>query len=343
MKRPIGILALSILILIVCAFASLFVGAIDISMSNVADAWLWGNANALKSTERTILHELRLPRMISALLVGGSLGVAGVGFQSLFRNPLADPFIIGASSGASLGVAIAIVMGLQASFLGLRSSAFAALAGSILLIMVVLSIGSLSQRPGPTSLLLAGVAISCMVNSIVSLLMYWHDDKVVVIVAWLTGSLAGNNWSSVWTTFLLSLVGLAILWSLSRPLDAYLLGDVASKSLGLDLVRFRVLLVVGAGIATATAVAAAGIIGFVGLIAPHLARWIVGPRHAILVPMSWCIGAIILILADAVARTIIAPAELPIGILTALLGSPFFLGLLLFRPQHPSGSAEASI
>lgn len=306
-------------------------------MTDVADAWLWGKTSSLKTTERTILHELRLPRMISGLLVGGALGVAGVGFQSLFRNPLADPYIIGASSGAALGVTLAVVMGLQMSFAGLRSSGFAALAGSVLLIVIVLSIGSLSQRSGPTSLLLAGIAISSMVNSIVSLLMYWHDDKVVVIVAWLTGSLAGNNWSSVLTTFLLSSVGVIIIWSLSRPLDAYLLGDVASQSLGLELVRFRVLLVIGASIATAAAVASAGIIGFVGLIAPHIARSIMGPKHALLVPMSWCLGAILLILADTVARTIIAPAELPIGIVTALLGSPFFLGILLFRPQRESG------
>lgn len=306
-------------------------------MTDVADAWLWGKTSSLKTTERTILHELRLPRMISGLLVGGALGVAGVGFQSLFRNPLADPYIIGASSGAALGVTLAVVMGLQMSFAGLRSSGFAALAGSVLLIVIVLSIGSLSQRSGPTSLLLAGIAISSMVNSIVSLLMYWHDDKVVVIVAWLTGSLAGNNWSSVLTTFFLSTVGVIIIWSLSRPLDAYLLGDVASQSLGLELVRFRVLLVTGASIATAAAVASAGIIGFVGLIAPHIARSIMGPKHALLVPTSWCLGAILLILADTVARTIIAPAELPIGIVTALLGSPFFLGILLFRPQRESG------
>ncbi|MEI7460327.1 MAG: iron ABC transporter permease [Pirellula sp.] len=337
MKRPVGILAVSFALLIVCSFASLFVGAVDISLTDVADAWIWGNASSLNSTERTILVELRLPRMISGLLVGGALGVAGVGFQSLFRNPLADPFVIGASSGAALGVTVSLVMGLQISFVGLRSSGFAALAGTVLLIVIVLSIGSLSQRPGPTSLLLAGIAISSMVNSIVSLLMYWHDDKVVVIVAWLTGSLAGNNWSTVLTTSILSLVGGCILWSLSRPLDAYLLGDVASKSLGLELTRFRVLLVMGASIATAAAVAAAGIIGFVGLIAPHIARWIVGPKHALLVPMSWCLGAILLILADSVARTIIAPAELPIGIVTALMGSPFFLGLLLFRPQRESG------
>ncbi len=337
MKRPVGILAIAFVVLIVCSLASLFVGAVDISMTDVADAWLWGNASSLKTTERTILHELRLPRMISGLLVGGALGVAGVGFQSLFRNPLADPYIIGASSGAALGVTLAVVMGLQVSFAGLRSSGFAALAGSVLLIVIVLSIGSLSQRSGPTSLLLAGIAISSMVNSVVSLLMYWHDDKVVVIVAWLTGSLAGNNWSSVLTTFFLSLVGGIIIWSLSRPLDAYLLGDVASQSLGLELVPFRVLLVTGASIATAAAVAAAGIIGFVGLIAPHVARWIVGPKHALLVPMSWCLGAILLILADTVARTIIAPAELPIGIVTALMGSPFFLGILLFRPQMESG------
>ena len=142
-----------------------------------------------------------------------------------------------------------------------------------------------------------------------------------------------NNWQSVATTAVLFLIGLVLLWSMSRPLDAYLLGDIASQSLGLHLVGFRVLLVVGASIATASAVSAAGIIGFIGLIAPHIARWTVGPRHAWLIPMSACAGATILIVADAIARTIVAPTELPVGTITALLGCPFFLGLLLCRSR----------
>lgn len=318
--------------LAVVSMISLFVGAISISPWDAADLLL-GNSTGLSNTERTIMLELRLPRMITALLVGGSLGIAGVGFQALFRNPLADPYIIGASSGAALGVTIAIVVGWQAALIGLRTSAIAALFGSLLLVAVVMAVGSLSRRSGSLSLLLAGVALSSMINSIVSLLMFWNEEKVIVIFAWLMGSLSSNDWPSIASTSLIAFIGLVVIWSLSRPLDAYLLGDVASESLGLNLVWFRVLLVTGASIATGAAVSSAGIIGFVGLIAPHMARWTVGPKHLWLIPMSACLGAMILIAADSIARTIVAPVELPVGSITALLGCPFFLGLLLFRSR----------
>ena len=181
-----------------------------------------------------------------------------------------------------------------------------------------------------------------MINSVVSLLMFGNEDKVIVIFAWLMGSLASNDWQSITSTSFIALVGLIVLWSLSRPLDAYLLGDVASQSLGLNLICFRVLLVAGASIATGAAVSSAGIIGFVGLIAPHMARWTVGPKHVWLTPMSACYGAIILIAADAIARTIVAPTELPVGSITALLGCPFFLGLLLFRSHTSSLLGDAA-
>jgi len=328
-------------ILAIASVISLFVGPIAISPWDTAEL-LFGDSSALSSTERTILFELRLPRMITAILVGGSLGIAGVGFQALFRNPLADPFIIGASSGAALGVTVAIVFGWQAAFLGLQTSAIAALLGSLLLVGIVMAIGSLSTRSGSLSLLLAGVALSSMINSTVSLLMFWNEEKVIIVFAWLMGSLANNDWQSVTSTALIALVGFAVLWSLSRPLDAYLLGDVASQSLGLNLAWFRILIIAGASIATGAAVSSAGIIGFVGLIAPHMARWTVGPKHVWLIPMSACYGAMILIAADSIARTIVAPTELPVGSITAMLGCPFFLGLLLFRSRTGSLLGDAS-
>jgi iron complex transport system permease protein len=303
---------------------------------------LFGDSTGLTGTERIIMLELRLPRLITAILVGSSLGVAGVGFQALFRNPLADPYIIGASSGAALGVTIAIVIGWQATLFGLRTSAIAALIGSLLVVAIVMAIGTISMRSSSLSLLLAGVALSSMINSIVSLLMFWNEEKVIVIFAWLMGSLASNDWQSITSTSLIAIVGLVVIWSLSRPLDAYLLGDTASQSLGLNLVLFRSLLVAGASIATGAAVSSAGIIGFVGLIAPHMARWTVGPKHVWLIPMSACFGAMILIAADAIARTIVSPTELPVGSITALLGCPFFLGLLLLRSRTITVSGGAS-
>ena len=341
MSKPQYLVAFALLVLASAAVASLFVGAVAISPWDAVKI-LFDDGSDLTSTERTILLELRLPRMITAILVGGSLGIAGVGFQALFRNPLADPYIIGASSGAALGVTVAILVGWQAAFFGLRTTAIAALMGSLIIVAIVMAIGSLSRRSNSLSLLLAGVALSSMVNSIVSLLMFWSEEKIIVIFAWLMGSLASNSWPSIASTSLIALVGLIVLWGMSRPMDAYLLGDVASQSLGLNLVWFRLLLVAAASIATGAAVSSAGIIGFVGLIAPHMARWTVGPKHVWLIPMSACYGALILIAADSIARTIVAPTELPVGSITALMGCPFFLGLLLFRSRSSTVFGGAS-
>lgn len=339
MKYPIVTFAIAIVFLLALAIVSLVSGAVSISAYGVLQ-WLVGfEASSLTNTERTILMQLRLPRVITACLVGCSLGIAGVGFQGLFRNPLADPYVIGASSGAGLGVTLAVVLGFQASFMGLSGVALSAVVGSLLAVSVVFAIGSVGRGSSVLTLLLAGVAVSSMINAIASLLMYLNDDSVVVILAWLMGSLAGNDWSVVFATTMSSLVGFAILWSMSRPMDVFLLGDVTSESLGLDLFRFRILLVVGSSISTAAAVASAGIIGFVGLIAPHVARRLVGPRHLWLLPMSACVGAAIMMVADVAARTVVAPAELPVGILTAILGCPFFLFLLKSRKDTQGGAA----
>ncbi len=328
MNRSHLMLVAAIVLLVGVAMVSLGVGAVSISPWGFVRGLIGLDSEPLTRTERTILFQLRLPRVISACLVGGSLAAAGVGFQSLFRNPLADPYVIGASSGAALGVTLAVVLGLQSSLLGLTGVSFFALLGSITAVVVVFAIGSVGGIQSGLTLLLAGVALSSMINAIVSLVMFLHDEKIVVIFAWLMGSLAGNDWHSVLATGVAATVGTGLLWAMSRPLDANLLGDAAAQSLGLDLVRFRVLVVVGASVATAGAVAAAGIVGFVGLIAPHIARRLVGPRHGLLVPMSATVGAMLLLISDNIGRTVVAPSELPVGIVTALVGCPFFLFLL---------------
>lgn len=326
-------LAASIGILLAACFVSLLVGAIEISAFDVFREFFLNEADALSANQENILLAIRLPRIVAAALVGASLGVAGVAFQGLFRNPLAEPYIIGASSGAALGVTLVIVLGWNIAWLGLQPASLGGLAGSVALIALVLFIGAFARRATSLTLLLAGVAISSMVNSLVSLLMFLNDEKVFVIIAWLMGSLAGSNWSSVVTTLVLSVVGAGILFALSRPLDAYLLGDTASQSLGVNLVLFRILLVLGAGIVTASAVASGGVIGFVGLVAPHIARWQIGPSHRWLLPMSACTGAYMLVVADTFARTIVAPTELPVGVVTALMGCPLFLALLISQSR----------
>jgi len=335
------LLAATAIVLVVVSFCTLFVGAVSISFVDCFSELCMGEAGALSAASQNILLEIRLPRLIAAVIAGGSLGVAGVGFQALFRNPLADPYIIGASSGAALGVTLVIVLGMSFSFFGLRTASGGALAGSVVLTAIVLAVGFASRSTNSTTLLLAGVAIGSMINSVVSLLMFLNDEKVNVIVSWLMGSLAGTGWPSVATISVLSLIGMLVLGCLTRPLDAYLLGDNASESLGIDLPWFRGLLVLGAGTLTASAVTAGGVIGFVGLIAPHIARWITGPAHRWLMPMSACIGALLLVVADTIARTVAAPVELPVGVMTALMGCPVFLLLLLRQPRGPGFSGAS--
>ena len=317
----------------IVSLVSLGVGAASIPLSHIA-AWIFLSNEGVSATEGTILWELRLPRILLAVITGVSLATAGVGFQGLFRNVLADPYVIGASSGASLGVSIAVVTGLQISYFGLGATSLMAMIGSITIVMLVFALGAISRQTSTVTLLLAGVAISSMTNALVSLLMFLNDQKAMVILSWLMVSLAGSDWQSVIAACLSSFLGVGILWSRSRQFDAFLLGDVASQSLGLDPMRFRCWVILGASVATASAVSSAGIIGFVGLIAPQIARLMVGPRHSLLLPMSACAGAITMLVADAVARTIVAPTELPVGIVTALLGCPFFVALLLNRSKR---------
>lgn len=327
MKAPVARICIAVIVLALIACGSVLFGATKIPASELV-AIIFGTDSS-DPVHRIILVELRLPRLIVAAFVGGSLAAAGVGFQGLFRNPLAEPYIIGASSGAALGVAIVVVAGLQTSFWSLGATTLLAMLGSLTVVLLVMAIGTLARAPSTASLLLAGVVISSMVNAIVSALMFLFDQKAVVILSWLMGSMADSHWGTAVMSATVGLIGMLAIFALSRPLDAFTLGDAASQSLGLDLQRFRWLLISAASLATAGAVAASGVIGFVGLISPHIARMYVGPKHTVLIPMSICIGAGLMLLADVIARTIIAPAELPVGIITAILGCPFFLWLLL--------------
>lgn len=317
----------ALLATVVLGLLSGFLGATPIPPSEILDA-LTGSS-AIDETTLTILLKLRLPRIVTATFVGGSLAAAGCAFQGLFRNPLAEPYVIGASSGAGLGVAIVVVSGLQVTFLSIGATAILALAGALGVVFTVMLIAGASSQQSSASLLLSGVVISSMVSATVSLLMFLCDQRAVVILTWLMGSLASSDWGTATLVMSLGGIGIFVVILSARALDVYSLGDTASESLGLNLRRFRWILVLSASLCTAAAVAASGIVGFVGLIAPHIARGFVGPRHAELVPMSVCIGAMLMLAADTVARIMIAPAELPVGIVTALLGCPFFLWLLL--------------
>jgi len=322
------------LILAASMVISLGVGAVSIAPARVVQILLHPGDPSLEATETTIVWNLRLVRVLLAALIGAALGSAGAGFQGLFRNPLADPFVIGASTGAAAGATLAIVLGLSGTLIGLDPVSLCALAGAVATVAAVYVIASIGNETPTLSLLLTGVAVSSLMGAIVSLMMFLHDEKLVTIFGWLMGSFSGRGWATLRSAAPLILAAIGMLWLTARSLDALTFGEESATSLGLRLTRVRGTVVVAASLATAAAVAAAGVIGFIGLIAPHIARRFVGAQHALVIPASALTGALLLVLADDVARSVAAPSELPVGIITALLGCPFFLFLLVKRRRE---------
>lgn len=327
MKRFLGLLLLCAALLPFLLVASLGIGSVAIPFQEVAHYLLDSDADPGHPTA-IILWQLRLPRALLVVLVGATLGATGAAYQGLFRNPLADPFIIGASSGAALGATLAIASGWQAAGWGLSAVSWCAFIGTLLAVGLVSLIGGLRGAASSVSLILAGAAISTMLSAAVSFFMLMDEQSMQAIFSWLMGSFAGRGWPqlhSAWPLMVLGLTGL--MWT-ARPLDALLLGEESAAGLGLPLARSRAVLIVVASLATAAAVSVSGIIGFVGLIAPHAARLLVGAAHHRVLPLSAVFGSLLLLVADGLARTLLAPVEIPVGILTAFLGGPFFLYLL---------------
>jgi iron complex transport system permease protein len=322
-----GLVTLLLLILIAATVWGLGIGAVPISPVRVARILASGPPGTHAVAAETIIWNLRLPRVLLAASVGAGLAASGAGYQGLFRNPLADPYVIGASSGAAVGATLAIIG-------GLALVPVAALAGSLASVGAVYAIANIGRQVPAISLLLAGVTVSSLLGSIVALLMFLHHDQLLAIFNWLMGSLQGKGWDTLYVTAPLIAAGSGFLWLQSRGLDALTFGEESATSLGLDMRWLQMGVVIAASIATAASVYAGGIIGFVGLVAPHVARLMFGARHAQLIPASALLGAILLLLSDNLARWIMAPQELPVGIITALLGSPFLLFLLKTRQRE---------
>lgn len=279
-------------------------------------------------TEETIILNIRLPRIILSFLVGAELSAAGVLYQGIFRNPMADPYIIGASSGASLGAAAAIMLFSHVQILGIASIPFFAFLGSFFTIFIVYSISTLGGQSDTSMLLLSGVAISSFISAITSFLMYFSGDKLHNIYFWLLGSFSYQGWKEVVLNIPYTIIGIALgTWTL-RPLNIMQLGENTAFFTGVDIQQLKKITLLSASLLTASAVAVSGVIGFVGLIIPHISRLIIGADHQRLFPFSAAVGGLYLLLADTLARTIIQPIELPVGILTAFFGAPFFIYLL---------------
>ncbi|MDF2075619.1 iron chelate uptake ABC transporter family permease subunit [Pseudomonas mendocina] len=291
-------------------------------------------ADASVQQAELILSQIRMPRTLLGLAVGMVLALCGVAMQGLFRNPLADPGLVGVSSGAALGAAVAIVGG--AAFGGLPE-AFApyllsacAFVGGLLVTALVYRLGRRDGQTNVATMLLAGIALTALAGASIGLFTYLADDATLrTLTFWNLGSLNGASYARLWPLLLATLAVALWLPRRARALNALLLGESEARHLGFDVERLKRELVFCTALGVGAAVAAAGLIGFIGLVVPHLMRLLVGPDHRLLLPASALAGASLLLLADLVARLALAPAELPIGIVTALIGAPFFLYLLV--------------
>ena len=268
-----------------------------------------------------VVMDVRLPRILCSAIVGGGLAVSGVVFQAILLNPLADPYTLGISSGAAFGAALALVINL--TFLGNFSIPVFAFIGAVATLAAVLSLSSVDGRYSSNTLILSGVIVAAILSAGIGFIKYLADEQVSVIIFWLMGSFASRTWPHVWLTLSFSLVGLAIAIFYGRDLNIMALGHRSSDSLGVETVRTRKILLVTGSLVTAICVSVSGIIGFIGLIIPHLMRFLVGPDNRALIPVSFLAGGFLLLAADTVSRAVL-PSEVPIGVLTALIGGPFF-------------------
>ena len=279
----------------------------------------------------TILWKLRLPRIVLAGLVGASLAMAGATYQGMFRNPLADPFLIGVASGAGLGATIVLVTGVPHQYLGFSLLPLAAFVGAVAAVSAAYAVARSSQGLPLTTLILAGIAIAYLLGAAMSLLMLRSDPELRPVLSWLLGSLKSAQWNQTLMVALYLVPSLAVVLSYGRVLNVLQLDEEHARQLGVNLERTKLLLLGTASLATAAAVAFTGPIGFVGLVAPHAVRLVWGVDYRSLLPMAAIVGATFLVLADLAARTAAGSAELPVGVVTAFCGAPFFLYLLRRR------------
>lgn len=276
----------------------------------------------------TILFKVRLPRILLAILVGAALATAGVIYQALFKNPMADPYIIGVSAGAALGATLGIVLKIGQYLLGIYVIPLFAFLGATGTVTLVYQIARAGGEIPVSSLLLAGLAISSVLAAIMSLLMIASGEDLHSIVFWLIGGFSAASWDQIKMALPLIIVALPFPFFYARELNILLLGEERAQHLGVETETVKKILLASASIVTAAAVSVSGLIAFVGLMTPHITRLIIGPEHRLLLPTAFLAGAFLLLLADTLARGVMMPAEIPVGIITAMLGGPFFLYLL---------------
>ncbi|SFF36524.1 FecCD family ABC transporter permease [Blastococcus tunisiensis] len=335
-RRPGLVFAGAGLALVLAMLAGVWVGALPLPPGAVVVTLLdrllaplgISVPGGLEGTHEAVLMELRLPRVLVAVLVGAGLAISGAAYQGVFRNPLADPYLLGAASGAGLGATLVIAYSPVQAVGPIGVVPLAAFAGALLGVGAALLLGTAAGGWHSATLLLAGIAVAAFLSAAQTLVQQQNTDELRQIYGWLLGQLGSSQWSDI--VLVLPYLGVAcvVLLASGRALDVLAVGDDEASSLGVHPGRLRLVVILAASLATAAAVAVSGLIGFVGLVVPHIVRKLTGGANTRVLPLSLLVGGAFLVLADLVARVVLAPAELPIGVVTAFVGAPFFAGLL---------------
>lgn len=334
------ILLFIILIFSIALFST--IGSANISVldtfkiigSKVAGIKNFIDISHLGSSQESIIWNIRIPRVLLGVLVGASLSITGASFQGLFKNPMADPYVIGISSGAALGATLAIILKIDISFFGFSSISLFAFVGGLITVTMVYNIARVKNQVPVTTLLLSGIAMGQLMTAIMSFLMVIFNNDMTKIIYWTLGSLSGKGWKPNLTLSIPVIIGMIIINFFARDLNIMLTGEESAESLGVDVEKTKIYVLILGTFITSIVVSVSGIIGFVGLIIPHIVRLLFGPDHRILLPASGLLGGIFMIFADTIARMIISPVEIPVGIITALFGGPFFIYLLRAKKKQ---------
>lgn len=316
MTRRFWAWSIAVASLLISFMLALSVGPVDISVLNMS------------ATDRMILFNLRLPRSLSAFFVGGGLALSGAIFQGLFRNPLADSYLLGVSSGASLGAAAALVLGLTSPLANFTAVSVFSFAGSLLALALVFYFGARDGQIPVFRLLLSGLGVGLFISSLVAVLILMAEEQLKALIFFFLGGFSTAGWDTAWLSLACVPAGVLIACYFARELNVLLLGEETAQSSGLRTGRIQLLYALLAAFLTSISVSVAGLIGFVGLIVPHMIRIVFGADHRTLFPLTFFVGGLFLVLCDTIAKSVIAPAELPVGIVTSLIGVPLFLYLL---------------
>lgn len=327
-RLGIGLIAVVLIAVIAGGIGSVYIPPLSLAKIVADKAPFLHIGSTSPDSWNTIIWQIRFPRIVLAASVGAALAISGATYQGLFRNPLADPYLIGVASGAGLGATVVLVTSIPLYFYGFSILPVAAFAGGLLAVSIAYTIAKQSGGLPLTTLILAGVAIASLAAAVTSLLMIRSNPDVRPLLAWLLGGFIGARWQDVQTALPYLVPGVLVMMAYGRILNLFQLNEDEAKQLGVNVERTKVILIAVASLTTAAAVSVSGLIGFVGLIAPHAVRLLWGYDHRSLLPMSMLVGAGFLTLADVVARTVVSPGELPVGVVTAFCGAPFFLYLL---------------